>query len=86
MQPTPGGWFSTNVGATNSSGFTALPGGLRGSDGDFNGMAYGGVWWSSSVFSGSDAWGRNLGAYGSDVGRFNFYGRSYGFSVRCCRD
>ncbi|MFM7748293.1 MAG: fibrobacter succinogenes major paralogous domain-containing protein, partial [Bacteroidota bacterium] len=58
-QPTPTGWLSPNTGATNSSGFTALPGGRRNSDGDFYYMTYYGYWWSSSVSSGSDAWGRS---------------------------
>jgi len=85
MQPTPGGWNSPNTGATNSSGFTALPGGLRYYYGDFSFMTYTGVWWSSSVSSGSNAWPRNLNNNSSDIFRGNAY-RSDGFSVRCCRD
>ncbi|MBU6331934.1 MAG: hypothetical protein KGQ80_05920, partial [Bacteroidetes bacterium] len=34
-QPTPGGWNAPNTGATNSSGFTGLPGGYRASGGGF---------------------------------------------------
>jgi len=85
MQPTPGGWNSPNTGATNSSGFTALPGGLRYYDGGFGNMTYDGCWWSSSVSSGSNAWNRFLNYGSSYVNRFNYY-RTYGFSVRCCRD
>ena len=84
-QPTPGGWNSPNTGATNSSGFTALPGGLRGNDGDFYDMTYYGYWWSSSVLSGSSAGTRNLSSYNRYVTR-NGYIRTGGFSVRCCRD
>jgi len=84
-QPTPGGWASPNTGATNSSGFTALPGGLRYIYGDFYGMSNGGVWWSSSVSSGSGAWSRDLYSNDSDVDRFDDL-RTFGFSVRCCRD
>jgi uncharacterized protein (TIGR02145 family) len=84
-QPSPGGWNSPNTGATNSSDFTALPGGLRDNYGDFNDVAYVGFWWSSSVFSGSSAWGRLLFSNGSDVNRTN-YGRTNGYSVRCCMD
>jgi len=85
MQPTPGAWNSPNTAATNSSGFTALPGGLRGDYGDFVNMADLGYWWSSSVSSGSSAWFRVL-YY--DLSNFNRSGnlRTYGFSVRCCRD
>ena len=85
MQPTPGGWASPNAGATNSSGFTALPGGLRSGDGDFISMSSDGVWWSSSVLSGSNAWGRNPDYSSSTIYRFLF-NRPCGFSVRCCRD
>jgi uncharacterized protein (TIGR02145 family) len=85
MQPTPGGWNSPNTGATNSSGFTALPGGLRNFNGGFGNMTVVGYWWSSSVSSGSDAWGRSL--YDDDSFNLRFNGsRTYGFSVRCCRD
>jgi len=85
-QPTPGGWDSPNAGATNSSGFTALPGGRRGSFGDFKYLSYVGYWWSSSAGSGSIAWIRNLN--NSDVSYIRrHYGSSeLGYSVRCCRD
>ena len=84
-QPTPGGWASPNVGATNSSLFTALPGGLRGGDGGFGFMASHGYWWSSSVLSGSNALYRYLYIPTSSVGRYDFE-RTFGFSVRCLRD
>ena len=85
MQPTLGGRQSTNTVATNSSGFTALPGGLRYLNGDFHLMTTNGCWWSSSDLSGSNAWSRSLNCYSSDVGR-NLNARTSGFSVRCCRD
>jgi len=84
-QPTLGGWNSPNAGATNSSGFTALPGGLRYYFGDLSGMSNLGCWWSSSVSSGSNAWFRYLYFNDSNIYRFNYY-RTFGFSVRCCRD
>ncbi|MBM3912519.1 MAG: hypothetical protein FJ350_05870 [Sphingomonadales bacterium] len=83
-QPTPGGWISPNTGATNSSGFTALPGGHRNFLGGFSLMTESGCWWSSSVSSGSLAWFRILD-YDGPIHRFTF-NRTYGFSVRCCRD
>jgi uncharacterized protein (TIGR02145 family) len=85
MQPAPGGWNSPNFGATNSAGFTALPGGRRDDYGDFRSMASLGYWWSSSVLSGANAWLRDLGSSYSIIPRFNGT-RSNGFSVRCCRD
>jgi len=85
MQPTPGGWASPDTGATNSSGFTALPGGLRYNDGGFYNVASYGYWWSSSVSSGSNAWNRDLYYTSSNIGRL-IYGRANGFSVRCLKD
>jgi uncharacterized protein (TIGR02145 family) len=72
-------------GGSNSSGFSALPGGFRDDDyGSFGNLGYYGSWWSSSP-SGSFAWARGLGSGSSDVTRNNYYVR-YGFSVRCVRD
>jgi uncharacterized protein (TIGR02145 family) len=72
-------------GGSNSSSFSALPGGFRG---DYGGFFYdlgsGGYWWSSSP-SGSGAWFRYLGSGYSNVAR-NYDDVRYGFSVRCVRD
>jgi uncharacterized protein (TIGR02145 family) len=84
IQPTPGGWNSPNAGATNSSGFSAGPGGLRNPDGNFYFLGYNGYWWSSSS-SGSLAWNRILYYDYGVIYRFN-YSRTSGFSVRCLRD
>jgi uncharacterized protein (TIGR02145 family) len=84
-QPTPGGWNSPNTGATNSSGFTGLPGGYRDSGGAFFDLGYVGVWWSSSDAGSSTAWYRNLYYFNASAFRFNFNHRD-GYSVRCVRD
>ncbi|MFM8976891.1 MAG: FISUMP domain-containing protein, partial [Bacteroidota bacterium] len=60
LQPIPGGWMSPNIGATNSSGFTALPGGLRIYSGVFFSIPDYGYWWSYSDSSGSGPWFRSL--------------------------
>ena len=77
------GWFNDGNG-TNSSGFSGLPGGYRGSNGYFSYAGGYGYWWSSSP-SGSNAWFRYLSSDGENVYRFNVSQR-YGFSVRCVRD
>ncbi|HRH49372.1 MAG TPA: fibrobacter succinogenes major paralogous domain-containing protein [Panacibacter sp.] len=41
-------WSAPNTDATNSSGFTGLPGGLRFYDGTFGDIGGEGIWWSSS--------------------------------------
>jgi uncharacterized protein (TIGR02145 family) len=69
---------------SNSSGFSALPGGLRyGFNGNFL-LGDNGFWWSSSP-SESLAWGRFLSSGSSIVNRYNYNARN-GFSVRCVRD
>ena len=78
-------WNSPNTGATNSSGFTALPGGYRNSSGSFYYLGNYGYWWSSSEGSGTGAWGRYLG-YGNVQVRRNLYDKTYGFSVRCLKN
>ena len=78
-------WAAPNTGATNSSGFTGLPGGFRYSNGSFYDLGFYGYWWSSTEYSGTLAWYRNLGYDYGQVGRYN-YGKSSGFSVRCLKD
>jgi uncharacterized protein (TIGR02145 family) len=79
------GWNSPNTGATNSSGFTGLPGGNRDSGGGFYYLGSFGYWWSSSVAGSGDAWVRGLDFISASAYRYNFDHR-YGFSVRCARD
>ena len=79
-------WTIPNTGATNSSGFTGLPGGLRQSSGAF--LGGGGIYnylWSSSEILASSAWYRFLSFSFADIGR-NATLKQTGFSVRCIRD
>ena len=85
IQPTPGGWLYPDTGATNSSGFTALPGGLVYYNGGFGDMSFSGYWWSFTISSGSNAYYRCLGCSISSILRLNYF-RSSGFSVRCLKD
>jgi uncharacterized protein (TIGR02145 family) len=78
-------WQSPNTGATNESGFSALPGGYRDLDGYFNEMGYSAVFWSSTEDRPSIAWFRSLYYLHSGVYRSGNYKRS-GFSVRLVRD
>jgi uncharacterized protein (TIGR02145 family) len=81
-QPTPGGWNSPNMGASNSSGFTAVPGGQR-HLGFFFHLGNYGDWWTSS-HSQTFAWNRYMG-YNLGVGR-DYKNRTDGFSIRCLKD
>ena len=78
-------WSSPNTDATNESGFSGLPGGLRDSNGAFNLIGNYGYWWSSTENNTSNAWFRNLNYNFGYVNRNNFF-KTNGFSVRCLRD
>ena len=78
-------WTSPNTGATNESGFTALPGGYRRSSGLFSYIGIHGRWWSSTGHSTNTAWHRDLYYHYCDVSRPSL-SKDYGFSVRCLRD
>ena len=80
-------WNNPNTGATNETGFTALPGGYRNYNGSYNNVVYSGLWWSSSEVGGSPpyAWfwfvSHNYGGVDTNCSYKNI-----GFSVRCLRD
>ena len=78
-------WQSPNSDATNASGFTGRPGGLRYGLGTFSNFAINGYWWSS-LETNTGASGRAL--YYNNGNSFSYYGCSkyFGFSVRCIRD
>jgi len=78
-------WISPNQGASNSSGFSALPGGTIEFDGKFYGIGGIGVWWSSTESSTDYAWHRSM-SYSSSVVSRDFSHKAYGFSVRCVKD
>ena len=78
------GWYSSGNG-DNNSGFTGLPVGYRGSSGSFNYLGKYGYWWSSTEYSGTNAWNRYLNYDYDQVGRGNYY-KAGGFSVRCLKD
>ncbi|NQU67474.1 MAG: fibrobacter succinogenes major paralogous domain-containing protein [Candidatus Marinimicrobia bacterium] len=84
-------WYAPNTGATNESGFTAIPGGQYNNDGynddNFINMSARGYHWSSTgtISYDADAWLRNLFSGNSDVSRYGD-DKHFGFSVRCVGD
>lgn len=78
-------WTSPNTGATNESGFTALPGGVRGDDGPFYDLKNKAFLWSSLDGGNYDGWFRVLSFDISEIHREDSHKRS-GFSVRCVMD
>ena len=78
-------WGSPNSGATNSSGFTGLPGGFRSStNGAFYNLSDIAYFWTSSEIGGT-AWHRRLTNSSPMVQRNDFY-QPHGASVRCLKD
>jgi len=80
-------WLDPNTGATNESGFTALPAGYYVGQGLFYGLGQVGYWWSSTTVSpaGGYAWSRDVDGRNIKVDR----GQSsvkLGYSVRCVKD
>ncbi len=78
-------WNSPNTGATNSSGFTALPAGHRDVNGTFFTLGYVAIFWSSTEDYSNFAWGRYPSSNYANVYRGNHY-KELGFSLRCCKD
>ena len=81
-------WPSTNIGATNSSGFTALPGGwcLTGTEGGFHLFGAYALFWTSTQHNIDSYWYRRLGWENSKVFRANNGITDNGFSIRCVKD
>ena len=78
-------WNAPNVGATNSTGFTGLPGGnVDYGTGNFTAMGAGGSFWSSSQNDDQVAWYRALN-YASPHAYRKYVDKSSGYSVRCLK-
>ena len=79
-------WNSPNEGASNSTGFSALPGGEYYDIGAFQDMGEFGYWWTTTnALDVSKAYSRYLSCYNDylDIRDFN---KEWGASVRCVKD
>jgi uncharacterized protein (TIGR02145 family) len=77
-------WLSPNTGATDSLGFSALPGGYRFYTGEFNYLWETGSWWTTRVYNGTSAWERDLYYNYAQVYR-SADNIGDGMSIRCVR-
>jgi uncharacterized protein (TIGR02145 family) len=78
-------WSTPNEGATNESGFTALPGGNRVySGGSYGAIGLVGVWWTSE-YAATLGWLRSID-YSSTSESRGFGPECMGLSVRCLKD
>ncbi len=78
-------WITPNTGATNETGFTALPGGARYDNATFDGIGYYGSWWSATGINTNYAWSYDIGWLGTLVNSGNIL-KQTGLSVRCIKD
>jgi len=78
------GWLENTI-ATNESGFTGIPGGMRNYDGFFYDINKFGCFWSSSESSNVFAWYHFLIYNYPDVACFDGE-KGRGMSVRCVKD
>jgi uncharacterized protein (TIGR02145 family) len=81
------GWNQPNMGATNESGFSGIPGGYRdGLNGLYSQVGANGSFWSSTEFTSLYAWYRFLPFNSVVVVRGNEEVKQLGLSVRCIKD
>lgn len=74
-------WYSPNVDANNSSGFSALPAGIREEQNDFTGLGYKAMFWSSKQYF---EW--ELGSLSGKVRKYIGSNDRNCYSVRCIKD
>jgi len=78
-------WVSPNIGASNESGFSALPAGCRLVNGNFLNINKDVHFWTSTERNDSGAWTRYLSDDSQES--FHHYGnKHYGFCIRCIKD
>lgn len=80
-----GNWKIPNSGATNESGFTALPGGYRSIEGVFNSKGIAGYWWSSTEYNPTSVYFWTLRYKLATALKYRSE-KFCGFSVRCIKD
>jgi uncharacterized protein (TIGR02145 family) len=78
-------WTTPNTGATNESGFTALPGGYRLYLGSFVELGNFAFYWSSTTHSEINAWSKAL-TYDYELCDHAPNHKNHGYSVRCLKD
>jgi len=75
-------WVSPNSSATNVTGFTGLPAGMRDSKGNYGLMGKVAYWWSSSEPDSFGAWLYGL-QYDNGYSTIGYNGKMFGYSIRC---
>jgi uncharacterized protein (TIGR02145 family) len=78
-------WAPPNSSASNSTGFTAIPGGTRNVFGNFTSLGTTCFVWSSTEFQSLYAYYRSLNYTNSNINR-GALNREGAYSVRCLKD
>ena len=78
-------WQSPNAGATDESGFGALPSGYRGMTGTFAELHQYSPWWSSTEVSPTESRFWSTSYTGGELFS-GYYPRQYGYAVRCLKN
>jgi uncharacterized protein (TIGR02145 family) len=78
------GWAQSGNGS-NESGFNALPGGYRGTGGNFEGLTEKSAWWSSTSASNDNAYYSEISFGTGGIAHTDFFKR-LGLSVRCIKN
>jgi len=85
LKSTTGEWTQPNTGASNSSGFTGLPGGTRTMNGNFDYINNYGYWWCA-VQKDDDFGNMRSVSWELTTVFKSLYPKTYGMSVRCIMD
>lgn len=75
-------WEAPNTDATNSSRFTALPGGFRNANATYQFLTENGLWWTSTPVNENSAAALYFWNQFGEV-KHNPANKNYGFSIRC---
>jgi uncharacterized protein (TIGR02145 family) len=78
-------WASPNSGASNSLGFSGLPGGARAETSSYFDLNSGSYWWTSSPYSSNLGW-FHFSHTANAASNRNGFSNKGGFSVRCLKD
>jgi uncharacterized protein (TIGR02145 family) len=78
-------WNAPNAGATNETGWTALPAGRRNAGGEFSGIGELSYFWSATASGDAKAFYRGIGNADPTIDRYAYNSES-GFAVRCVQD
>jgi uncharacterized protein (TIGR02145 family) len=77
-------WQSPNTGASNSSGFSALPGGQRNPSGEYLEIGQSGYWWCTGTQNNVKP--RSLSSSSAASVSVSAVNRAAGYSIRCVAD